>query len=408
MLVDQTTLAAFVSASDELGGPSTPACQAYWADFGYVPTYQVNDALDPFSEAYVAEQIALYREIAGRDLNQVETELTAFVLADHVNAVNPYNHPDPSSLALHLERLSKAFRLAGVRRGGRVVDMGCGWGLSSELAAYLGLSVSAVDINPDFVSLVNQRAARSGWDISAVQSPFDSYQPAAGADVILFYECLHHAVRPWTLLETLSRALAENGKIVLAGEPINQIWWPHWGLRLDPMSVYCIHKFGWFESGWSEAFLSDAFLRAGLSARVVIDQDPEIGFTVIGSRLSGGAQTGAAFALSAPMTGFIADPHFAIFAGGEGSLDLLFPLDTTRAVLVFQNFRLRTVRTHVAWGDQVVFSGEAEMGPTVMTIERQADRMRIDITADGWSPDRELGNGDQRQLSLHLESVTFS
>lgn len=407
MLVDAKSLEDFVSKSDALGGPGTPACDAYWADFSYQPTYEVDQSLDPFSEGYVGEQIALYHEIAGRELNQVETEMTALNLAEHVAAVNPYNHPQPSGLALHIERLSKALRLAEIPRGGRLIDMGCGWGLSSELAAYMGLSVSAVDINPNFVSLVNQRAARSGWDISAVQSPFDSYEPVHGADAVLFYECLHHAVRPWTLIETLGQSLGETGKIVLAGEPINAIWWTHWGLRLDAFSVYCIHKFGWFESGWSEGFLTQCFLRAGLGTRVIVDPDPLVGFTVIAQPLKVGVWSGAEFIRSTTATGFTDDPQFGIF-GGEGSLDLVFPREATRAELVFQNFRSRTVPARMSYGDTILFSGEAAMGPTRITIDRSADRMRVDLVSEVWVPDEELGNGDPRRLSLHLETVTFS
>ncbi len=407
MLIDARSVGDFVSHSDEIGGPGSPACDAYWADFDYQPTYLVDQSLDPFSEAYVDEQIALYREIAGRELNQVETEMTALNLPEHVSAVNPYNHPQPSGLALHIERLAKALRLAEIPRGGRLIDMGCGWGLSSELAAYLGLSVSAVDINPDFVSLVNQRAARSGWDISAVRSPFDSYEPTSGADAILFYECLHHAVRPWTLIETLGRSLGEKGKIVLAGEPINAIWWTHWGLRLDAFSVYCIHKFGWFESGWSEDFISEVFLRAGLGAQVFVDPDPLIGFTVIARPLELGVRSGADFIRSSRSVGFAPDPKFGIF-GGEGSLDLMFPQGATRAELVFQNFRPRTIPTRIHYGDDALFFGEAAMGPTKIVVDRRCDRMRIDLSSEVWIPDQELGNGDPRRLSLHLETVTFA
>lgn len=52
-------------------------------------------------------------------------------------------------------------RYAKPRRGETVMDMGCGWGLSSELAAYLGLTVIGVDVNPSFVRLVNERAKRA-------------------------------------------------------------------------------------------------------------------------------------------------------------------------------------------------------------------------------------------------------
>lgn len=67
--------------------------------------------------------------------------------------------------------------------------MGAGWGLSSELAAYIGLTVSAIDINPLFVELIRTRAARSGLPIEAAASSFDAYEPQKAYDGILFYEC---------------------------------------------------------------------------------------------------------------------------------------------------------------------------------------------------------------------------
>ncbi len=84
------------------------------------------------------------------------------------------------------------------------------------------------------------------------------------------------------------------------------------------------------------------------------------------------------------------------------------PREATRAELVFQNFRSRTVPARMSYGDTILFSGEAAMGPTKITIDRSADRMRVDLVSEVWVPDEELGNGDPRRLSLHLETVTFS
>jgi hypothetical protein len=57
--------------------------------------------------------------------------------------------------------------------------------------------------------------------------------------------------------------LKPDGKVFFAGEPINELWWKNWGLRLDACSIYCIRKHGWFESGWSEPFLHHMFDRLG-------------------------------------------------------------------------------------------------------------------------------------------------
>jgi SAM-dependent methyltransferase len=154
-----------------------------------------------------------------------------------------------------------------------VLDLGCGWGLSSEMMAFAGARVTAVDINPPFVELVRRRAARLGLPIEVVESDFDSYDDDRQYDMVLFYECLHHSLRPWVTLDRIGQLVKPGGKIMWAGEPVNQYWWANWGLRLDCDSVYCMRKFGWWESGWSAEFLTRCFARSGFTLTVI----PEVG-----------------------------------------------------------------------------------------------------------------------------------
>jgi len=60
-------------------------------------------------------------------------------------------------------------------------------------------------------------------------------------------------------LRHLSSFVKDDGCIVFAGEPITSAWWKDWGMRLDPLSVYCMRKYGWFETGWSEDYIKSAF-----------------------------------------------------------------------------------------------------------------------------------------------------
>ena len=79
-------------------------------------------------------------------------------------------------------------------------------------------------------------------------------------DAVVFYESLHHSLKPWQTIAKAKAFLKDGtGKIAMSGEPINEFWWPHWGIRLDPESVYVMHKFGWFESGWSKDFITRCF-----------------------------------------------------------------------------------------------------------------------------------------------------
>lgn len=184
-----------------------------------------------------------------------------------------------------------------------------------------------------------------GLQVKAVQATFDDYVPDRPCDLILFYECLHHAVRPWEVVDRLASSLAADGAIVLAGEPVNEIWWPHWGIRLDPMSIYCIRKFGWFESGWSIGFISKVFARSGMS--VEASYDASLGYALVARKLAGvqSAAGRAALARIAPWcspTGWFAEADHLVLRG-KGLLTIPFPKGAKHVVLKIRNYRASPV-----------------------------------------------------------------
>ncbi len=397
----------FVERSDELGGPTAQPCQEFWSDFSYRPNYKVNQALDPFSEAYVQEQTRLYDEIAGHAYDVRRDEQTSFDLPAHIGAPTPYNHPDPANLAMHLQRLSRALRCAGARKGEHLLDMGCGWGLSSELAAYIGLTVTAVDINPLFIRLVNERAVQGNRSISGVVSSFEDYRVDPPVDIVLFYECLHHAVRPWHVLAQLTRALGDQGRIILAGEPINDFWWKHWGLRLDAVSIYCIRKFGWFESGFSLKFISLALHRSGLRPVAHSDADSVIGVTVIGQLSPVQELLGHDCIDLFDAHGCFQDGTAAIFVGNSG-LTLLFPVGSTSLTLYFSNFIGRPLSTAIEQDGHLLLEGDLGAGPIEIHVKRERDSTDLKFQVESWIPDDELKNGDRRTIGIHLQKIIFN
>jgi hypothetical protein len=116
--------------------------------------------------------------------------------------------------------------------------------------------------------LVRRRAERLGLPITAVCSPFDTFDTDRRFDLLYFYECLHHSPKPWQTVERLGRFVKPDGKVVFAGEPIDQMPWANWGMRLDEQAVYCIRKFGWWEGGWTASFITAAFARAGFELQL--------------------------------------------------------------------------------------------------------------------------------------------
>lgn len=412
MIVTAQTLDQFISDSDALGGPGHPGCEQAWLNFRYEPTYRVNENLDPFSEAYVEEQLRLYQEITGHSYSVLSDEKTVLDVGIHVQAANPYNHPDPSMLAMHLQRLSRAFRYAKARKEETLLDLGCGWGLSSELAAYLGLNVQAIDVNADFVRLVNERAVAGNRTIVAQHSTFEDFTLSAPADLALFYECFHHAVRPWVVLDHVVNNLTVGGRLMLAGEPINTIWWQNWGLRLDALSVYCIRKFGWFESGWSMPFLERLLCRSGLIPRVHHDTDPEIGPVVIGTKFDPDQPVAgdAAVGLFDPLDSarMLPDNGYLILTGA-GSATLRMPTGKRAARLDLVNFRAKPIRAKIKSRGATIFDGHVSPGSHQVIVPVSPDALGapIEFDIERWVPAKEIGNGDTRTLGLHIREISF-
>lgn len=131
----------------------------------------------------------------------------------------------------------------------------------------------AVDINSDFTDLVTKRLTRRGNPHKVTVSGFDQFDSAETYDLIFFYECLHHSVKMCETVGHMTKFLKPGGKMIFAGEPITSSWFPDWGLRLDPLSVCYIRKFGWFETGWSKSCLKRTFERAGLKLKTTKESD---------------------------------------------------------------------------------------------------------------------------------------
>jgi cyclopropane fatty-acyl-phospholipid synthase-like methyltransferase len=176
--------------------------------------------------------------------------------------------------------VARAIQYSGLQIGDHVLDMGCGWGTSCELMAFCGLEVTGLDINPRFVELVNARAKRIGHKVDAIQGTFEKIPGDGLYDAVLYYESLHHAIKPWETLSLVHSRLKAGGQLMLAGEPVNDIW-KHWGIRTDPLSIYCIRKFGWFESGWSADFISKCVKRCGFEVEHFAEEPSSIGWIMI-------------------------------------------------------------------------------------------------------------------------------
>jgi predicted nicotinamide N-methyase len=119
----------------------------------------------------------------------------------------------PASLALADYVLSAPRPLEGCR----VLELGCGAGLSGIAAGLRGAEVTVTDVMPEALELAEANWARNGVEPAAVESldwcaPVEEadYDVVLGADIL--YDPKHHAA----LLNTLQRVASPEGELVIA------------------------------------------------------------------------------------------------------------------------------------------------------------------------------------------------
>jgi len=121
------------------------------------------------------------------------------------------------------EVFDQRFRIvqaAGVYPGMRVADIGAGTGLFTMLfARAVGPAgkVYAVDISPGFVEAIGQRAAEYHVDnVEAIVSdPEDTRLPPESVDLVFLCDTYHHFEYPRSMLDSISRALREDGELLV-------------------------------------------------------------------------------------------------------------------------------------------------------------------------------------------------
>ena len=409
MEITKNDLSVFVAKSDELGGPGHPATVNYWSGFRYKPSVIIDTTLPPDSDEYFQQMLNLYKEISGRQFDQKTNEFTQFNVDELVDLESPYAFQDSNNRLTHYLRLASPLYTANLVRDAAVLDMGCGWGLSSEFLAQMGFNVSAVDINPIFVDLVQRRAKRLGFRIKATESSFDEYLASPlSYDAVLFYECFHHAVNPKRLLTKIHGFLKQHGKLILVGEPIQDLWWPKWGLRLDPLSVYCIKKFGWFESGWSESYLMEILAVNNFLPLFYNHSDPMIGkFVIAEKRWRLGKNELANCALQHEW--WIDDEWLASNRAGKTStLMISKPQDARNIYFDMWNFSPANLDVLIKMDDiekRVCLSN----GANLVSLDCSSVDLRLScsFTCAPWCPMECSNSDDSRYLGFHLKEIHY-
>jgi 2-polyprenyl-3-methyl-5-hydroxy-6-metoxy-1,4-benzoquinol methylase len=104
-------------------------------------------------------------------------------------------------------------------QGGRLLDMGCGTGWTSVLFAKKGFHVVGQDLVPEAVEAGRRLKAQNGIEhLEFISGDYESLTFNEEFDVVVFFDCLHHAVDEVSALRSAYRALKPGG-ICITSEP---------------------------------------------------------------------------------------------------------------------------------------------------------------------------------------------
>jgi 2-polyprenyl-3-methyl-5-hydroxy-6-metoxy-1,4-benzoquinol methylase len=221
---------------------------------------------DPTSEQYRTYQLQLYEQLSGRIYDPAKTELAGGLsLAEALKNPFPYCTKDASTIGTYMMAVGHIIQVIGTRPATRILEFGSGWGHLTIAIARSGYQVTAIDIEPMFIELINTLAKREDCVIDARCGSFDDIPTSGiGFDVILFFACFHHCFDHPSLLPRLKSALNPRGRVILCNEPVGKDVVPYpWGIRLDGHALWAIRSHGWMELGFREDYLTALFMDCG-------------------------------------------------------------------------------------------------------------------------------------------------
>ena len=230
--------------------------------------------LDPFSPSYDDTVRKLYLELSGRDEYRAERdELDPGACSltsnrDLFTRISPWSFQNAAFMAEFMSSWAAMMRHMPASSDADVLEYGPGSGQFLLSLARLGYRTYGVDIEPAYLQLIQQQAQAMGLSVRTEQGRFGEGFAGQRFDRIVFFEAFHHSLDFLSLLQSLHGKIADNGRLILCGEPIvddlitGPVPFP-WGPRLDGLSVHCMRSLGWMELGFQRSFLVDALMRCG-------------------------------------------------------------------------------------------------------------------------------------------------
>lgn len=166
----------------------------------------------------------------------------------------PFGH-NPRESARLLIDFGYVLQLLDLHVGSSLVELGCGSGWMTRLAARHGVQAEGYDISPEMIEIAREEAAREGLEVTFEAGDYEQLDLGGRFDACLLYDALHHSERPELVLAAAKRALKPGGRLLLAE--------PNWKQRFQGRGA--ADTYGTTELGYSPRHLKKLLRDAGFT-----------------------------------------------------------------------------------------------------------------------------------------------
>lgn len=226
----------------------------------------------------------LYAALAGKEYISAN-EVTPFDVDSA--AVNPFPYLNKSCelVGNHLMAIGFLIKNLNLPVGAKILEFGPGWGNTTLILAKMGFDVTAVDIEQNFIDLIDKRAQMECLKIKTIRDDFSYINTVSEpVDAVLFFECFHHSADHLAIIRSFDKAVKRGGVVCFASEPITSDFPIPWGLRMDGQSIWAIRRNGWLELGFNERYFHSALAKFGWRGSFVSGHDSPESKLIIAKR----------------------------------------------------------------------------------------------------------------------------
>lgn len=239
---------------------------------------------DTESEEYRDIQLKLYEYLHGKPYS-ISNEIDHFDINAMSSRPFPYCTESPTTVGNQLIAIGHLIKTMDLDAKSAILEFGPGWGNTTISLARMGYDVTAIDINDNFLALINERAQRKDIKVTTLQGDFSVISELDKKfDAVIFFECFHHCSNHQKLIADLDSVVAPEGIVVFAAEPITDHFPIPWGLRLDGESLWAIRRHGWLELGFQETYFRQLLSQHGWSLHKEMCSSTPWGEVLVASR----------------------------------------------------------------------------------------------------------------------------